>query len=287
MNKLLKNFLIFLVCLITPIVLYSQENNNQNVINQDTNTVIFKIITNPDDAEVYINNKLIGISPLKRLRANKGTYSIKIYKDNYKLFTTKIKVTENNQVFNFDLKKLPWEPDSNNFTFKYFIPFFSDLEKDIKSSFFFSYKYFFPIKHPLSNFDFEIEVGMIYMRLYYTKDGVPSGGNTSLTIVPLSLNFHFNLFRKFPWISPYIGVGFGTTIINIAAEGYEKTSLTASVMTGLNFFTQSPVSFQVEIRYIWLGYAKIPINGTGSTITDRDDYNFRGIIFNASLVVRF
>ncbi len=257
-------------------------------INITQNRVMFKIHTKPSNAEVYINNKFIGITPLNKLRAVKGKYSITIEKQGYKKLNTQITLTENNQLITFKLKNKKWEPKNNNLSAKYFIPFFSNLEKEMIFSFFFAYKYHFPDKHVLNNFDFELETGLINMKLKYTEDGIKNQGETTITIFPIAINIHYNFFRRFKYISPYLGIGAGANIINIDAGDYEKTSLIFSIIFGINFFTHWPVSFQFEFRYMWLGKAFIPVEGTSPDLVNKnEEYFFKGILINIGVVGRF
>jgi len=108
-------------------------------------------------------------------------------------------------------------------------------------------------------------------------------------VLPIAVNFHFNILRNFSWVSPYVGLGFGATIINVALDDYEKTSLTFAVIGGINFFTQLPVSFQIEVKYVWLGTANIVETASGNPITvnTRKLYSFKGFLFNFGVVGRF
>jgi hypothetical protein len=271
------------------VLCFAQEDPEDN--EENTGGIIFKIITTPDDAEVYINKKLIGISPLNKLKAAKGRYEVYIFKDGYIPLKTHINLNENTRKFEFTLIKKKWEPASNEVALKYFVPFFSELRQELRTSFFFSYKYIFPSYSKFKDFDIEVEVGLVNMYLKYTLNSIPEAGRTVLTIVPLNINFHYNFFRKFSYISPYIGAGFGVTVINVKVDNYEKTSLAANLMAGINFFVKSPISAQIEIRYTWLGNANIPAggvdSGSGPNITDRKYYKFSGFLVNFALVGRF
>lgn len=269
--------------------LYSAESTNQSENSGSGDEVIFQIITDPHKAEVYIDNIFIGTSPLLKLRAAKGIYSVKIFKSGYEVHESKINLTAEGQKFAINLIKKPWLPAQNNFTVKGSIPFFSELEHDLKFSLTFAYRYMFPNNHPLKNFDIEFTAGIINMDIYYQYNGVPNSGKTKLTVLPIAVNFHFNILRNFPWVSPYVGIGFGATIINVALDNYEKTSLTFAVIGGINFFTQLPVSFQIEVKYVWLGTANIVETASGSPITvnTRKLYSLKGFLFNFGVVGRF
>ncbi len=252
--------------------------------------ILFRVHSSPSGAEVYIDNKFFGTTPLDKMRAVKGKYSISIYKKGYIEHKGEININTPNEIFNFKLKPKPWTPKSDNLIIKYFIPFFSNLDKELKLSFFFSYRYHFPENHSLSNFDFEIETGLINMKLKYKEDGVVNKGETTLTIFPIAVNMHFNFFRRFKYLSPYIGFGAGVNIINMDVETYEKTSLTFALIAGINFLTHWPVSIQFEFRYMWLGIAKIPIQGTSGdppTVQKREEYFFKGILISIGIVGRF
>jgi len=268
-------------------------NNEQQTVEQAEEVnlpghVIFKIFTNPGKAEVYLNRRFLGETPLNKIRAKKGKYDLLIYREGYKAINEKLDLNENNKTYEFNLEKLAWEPKKNEILLKYSHPFFSILSNaSIKNSIFFSYKYFFPESNVLKNFDFEFETGLIYMSLKYNENGFPNAGDTSLTIVPISISMHYNFFRSFAWVCPYLGVGAGATIFNVAINKYERTSLMAMVKAGINFFIQSPVSFQVEVRYCWLGRYRIPTDAVNTVVINYTDNNLDGFILSFALVGRF
>ncbi len=87
-----------------------EESNNKSEKTkappEDEETEGLKIITHPDNADIYLNNKYIGKSPIKITDLDRGTYSLTIEKEDYYTKKIWIEYDGNLQTYETDLKQI-------------------------------------------------------------------------------------------------------------------------------------------------------------------------------------
>jgi serine/threonine protein kinase len=93
-----------LISSITIITLLFSKNNN---LNNNSSFSLLQIYTTPPQAEIYLDNLKIGLSPILNYKVKPGEHKIKIIKDGYEekeeLFTLN---SSENKTLNFSLKEI-------------------------------------------------------------------------------------------------------------------------------------------------------------------------------------
>jgi len=94
-----------LISSITIITLLFSKNNN---LNNNSSLSLLQIYTTPSQAEIYLDDLKIGLSPILNYKVKPGEHKIKIIKDGYEEKEQNIKIEENKEI----TLKLTLEPIS-------------------------------------------------------------------------------------------------------------------------------------------------------------------------------
>ncbi len=228
------------------------------------------IQTNVSKAEVFFNSKFISYaSPSITITANIGIYDIKVVADGYIAYEETLELTEDMNII-VELEKKFIETRGLSITGMLLVSedMFPDNDEIMRLSALYSLSYFFPLFNINKfNLDFNLLILNVSREntayFYYDTDINSSEFISEIPFNSLSffLNFSYEaVFMKFPWVSPFIGIGIGYTLTDIDDFNYNpETSIDAfsrfsyNLRAGISVNIERRFSLILEFRYVWLG----------------------------------
>ncbi|MFZ4771789.1 MAG: PEGA domain-containing protein, partial [Ferruginibacter sp.] len=189
------------------------------------------IITNPQDARIYIDGVFVGIKPQQKLKV--GVHKLALEKEGYKRFEQPIEVSEGNTLFNLAMQQIDLvkvtlmsKPDGAAI-------FIDKQQKGVtdKSLFLIAGKY--ELKLSLSGCDDIITPLQVFeeKESIFTYTFVKNTGILNYTIIPLGASLFINKEKQ----ERTTGVELvpGTYKIEIEKEGYKPFSETLDIAKGV------------------------------------------------------
>ena len=246
-----------------------------------TSTGTLSLSTYPvTEAQVMINDEIIGLTPIVNRRFRKGSYNIKIIKDAYEPIEKQIVIIESdNTNIQINLKEKQYLNKPISIRLMGYFPAYSSKNIDLSYAFGFGAEY---------SFDF-IALG-INMTKYFIKridnldtftDYSPEIKrdmqiwNYSLKLMYFPL-YHFD-FKIREYLSPYILADIGLADSGLSEN---KAKLSYYLGVGVRVIPYSRFTFGFDVSYFYLGkylISKPVFNPLGDTIYDETNFEIYGI----------
>lgn len=275
----------------------SSESTKINNIIENLNWVLegvpFKILTTPENANVYIDDEFIGKTPLKQLSGYEAEYKLKIAKKGYHNYQDKINLKrKHDNIYHYVLQRKNYIKDKHRFNFKYAYTLINDsyTKVDPYVPVLLSYEYF------MNDFSIEFETGIINLEREVTINSSPKIiDRKTITIVPLSLAFKYHFFQDYQF-SPYLGAGGGIAFVSVSQTEKSQINPWGFLMLGANFGIielskgESRINFFIEGRLFYGGDIKVgqgQFNVFGAKTNDDTEITISGFQFFAGISYLF
>lgn len=222
--------------------------------------VPFKVLTSPENANVYINGEYIGKTPLNQLSGMPSKYQLEITKKGYHNFSDNINLKKgHDNKYHYVLQRSNYIHNKNKLNFKYVYTYADDAytKFDPYVPVLFSYEYF------IENYSFEVETGIFNLEREITINTNPKvTDKKTISVVPLTLSFKYHFLQEYQ-VSPFIGLGGGLAFISIAETEHSQLNPLVYGIVGINFGfldmskSESRIHFFVEGRVYHSGKVKV------------------------------
>ncbi len=268
-------------------------------------SVVLRINTNVEKAEVYINNKFIAYAePDVVITANHGKYLLTVKSDGYDTYEEEVIVLSNKEI-NINLNENFFKSSGLSVSAEFI--FMEDMFRDnfeenrISTWYYFTYYFSFLNIHRL-------EVGGSFLILnvirsntaYFYNNSFPFQSEIPFMSFSLFADLKYSpVFSQFHWINPFAGGGIGFTFMEIDDFSENVTNFDAkktyvdmsfNVSAGVLLNVTRVFSVILSFRYVWLGklsyyeLAEFYIPQEQNSVNKIDEY-YRGYLLSIGVRV--
>lgn len=264
---------------------------------------ILSVTTVPDGCDIYINGMLAGKSPLVEYKVPPGMVRLKAVKSGYMEKDSVIEIIPDKlAVWEIVLleaqNKYPWHVSLSAF---YLQPINNPSDKDIFKP---SILLLVSWGYSFSNFTMDAELGFSKMDHSETIDffGTSVEQKRWYNYATLNLNFKYSLFRGWKYVSPWLGILAGGSVItdirenSSGEEGEEELMQQGMVLlganAGVNLFSFSRFHPYLEGRFYYYpqkitrtAYTSAGLGG--GLIATPEDFKFFGFAIGCGIRVTY